>query len=143
MSKKKDVLDFTTQVPLIDRQRILLAHSEAIELAMKKDAPLPTEVSEWLYRALKRIACGEDANAVFDVVGVKTERRDALKAELFHKHAVGFIASKTQQDTESATVLEAIEMFTTAVPSNAASTIRKKYNSSTTDRSPTYTLTKK
>ena len=143
MRKKKDVLDFTTQVPLIDRQRVVLAHSEAIELAMKKDAPLPTGVSEWLYRALKRIACGEDANAVFDVIGVKTERRDALKAELFHKHAVGFIASKTQQDTDSAKVEEAIEMFSAAVSFKKASTIRNKYNSSSTDRSPTYTLTKK
>jgi len=64
MSKTKKVLDLTRKEPLIDRQRSLWGHSEAIELAQIRGEPLPKEVSEWLHRALKNIACGEDANEV-------------------------------------------------------------------------------
>jgi len=143
MRKKKDTWDFTTKEPLKDRQRKLWAIAEAIEIAVIEGKPLPTQVSKWLPLALKKIACGEDANEVFDVVGVKTERRDAFKSELHHKHAVGFVSSKTQQEDNKTSIESAVEIFNAAVPTKAASTLLKNYNSSSTDRKPIYSLTKK
>jgi hypothetical protein len=143
MSKKNGGLDFTTKEPLIDRQRRLLVQAESIEIAMQSEKPLPNNVSEWLQRALRKIACGEDANEVFDVIGVKTERKDALKAELFHKHTVGFIVSKTQQGTNKSTATNAIEMLSAAIPEKKKSTIRKNYNKLSTERKLTYSLSKK
>lgn len=96
MRKKKPFLDFTKKEPLIDRQRRLWSHSEAIELAQERKEPLPTAVSEWLHTALKNIACGNDANEVFNVVPDKPGvRKDSFLREKQQKIANGYIAAGT------------------------------------------------
>jgi spore germination cell wall hydrolase CwlJ-like protein len=143
MTKKNDVLDFTTEVPLIERQRRLWAHSEAIELAMTQGIPLPREVSEWLHRTLKNIACGKDANQVLNVVGKRGQRKDGFLSELQHKHEAGFIAAATNKESNKKTAKKAIETISEAMTSKKKSTVRKNYNKLSTERKPTYSLGKK
>ena len=131
---------------LVERQRRLWAHAEAIEIAQKQGRPLPVEVSEWLQRALRNIACGEDANIVFDVVPEKQGvRRDGFLSETRQKIANSYIAAATENspDIEKKTTSAALEEYSLAVTSTAKSTIRKNWNKATTDRKPTFTLGKK
>jgi hypothetical protein len=86
VNKKQKFLDLTKKEPLIDRQRRLWAHAEAIELAQQRGESLPADVSEWLHRALKNIAAGKDANEVFNVVPEKPGvRKDGFLRELQKK----------------------------------------------------------
>jgi hypothetical protein len=147
MSKKEKVLDFTTKEPLIDRQRRLFAHAEAIELAQTRGAALPNEVSEWLHRALKNIACGKDANEVFNVVPEKRGvRKDVFLRELHKKIAAGFIAASPETATENTKPkrkAQAIKEISRALPETKETTVRKNWNRSSTARKPTFTFGKK
>jgi hypothetical protein len=147
MVKKQKVLDLTTKVPLIDRQRRLFAHAESIELAQERNEPLPKDVSEWLHRALKNIACGEDANEIFNVVSEKRGvRKDGLKRELQKKLTNGYVAAATEKTTDGSEpkkTVEAIKEISKALPATKKSTVRKNWNQASTDRKPTFTLGKK
>jgi hypothetical protein len=147
MSKTKKVLDLTRKEPLIDRQRSLWGHSEAIELAQIRGEPLPKEVSEWLHRALKNIACGEDANEVFNVIPEKRGvRKDGFLHEMQQKFTNGYIAASTEKTTDgtkSKKTSQAIKEISKAMPSTKQSTVRKNWNQLSTDRKPTFTIGKK
>jgi hypothetical protein len=142
--KKKSVLDLTTKSKLVDRQRKLWAHAEAIELAQQRQLPLPTDLSEWLHRALKKIACGEDANSVFNVVPEKRGvRKDGFLKEMQRKCHNAYIAAATEPEPEKMTTKVAIEKISAASPSVKKSTARKNYNKVSTERKPEFTIGKK
>jgi hypothetical protein len=147
MSKSQKVLDLTTKVNLIERQRVVWMHAEAIERAQKMEIPLPAEVSEWLWRALKNIACGTDANVAFDVVPEKQGvRKDGFLKHMQQKITNGYIAAATEEtaaEPKLKKTSEAIKEISKALPDMAQSTVRKNWNRSTTDRKPTFTLGKK
>jgi len=144
MSKKNQITDLTRKEPLVDRQRRLWAHSEVIERALKENIPLPNEVSEWLHRALKNIACGEDANAVFNVVPEKRGvKKNSFLLEMQRKFHNSFIAAATAPGLEKMTNEEAIEKISTASPVAGKSTIRKNYNMSTTERNSIFSIGEK
>jgi len=142
--KKKSILDLPTKTPLIDRQRRLWAHAEAIELAQQRQLPLPTDLSEWLHRALKNIACGEDANSVFNVVPEKRGvKKDSFLKEMQRKCHNAYIAAATEPGPEKMTTKVAIEKISAASPSVKKSTVRKNYNKVSTERKPEFTIGKK
>lgn len=147
MSKSQKILDPTNNEKLIDRQRRLWAHAEAIEIAHNLNKPLPVEISEWLHRALKNIACGEDANAVFNVIPEKRGvRKDSFLLELQKKFANGFIAAGTEVTTEGTKfkkTAQAIEEISRALPKTKKTTVRGNWNRASTDRKPTFTIGKK
>ncbi len=147
MNKKVKVLDFTTKEPLIDRQQNLWAHAETIELAQKFGKPLPVEISEWLHRALKNIACGEDANSIFNVVPEKRGvRKDSFLREMQQKVTNGHIAANieaTEAGAKGKKTSQAIEEISQALPATKRTTVRKNWNSLSTDRKPTFTIGKK
>jgi len=144
VSKKKNEIDLTRKEPLVDRQRRLWAHSEVIELAVRENKPLPSDLSEWLHRALKNIACGEDANAVFNVVPEKRGvKKNIFLVEMQRKFHNSFIAAATAPGLEKMTNEEAIDKISTASPVAGKSTIRKNYNKATTERNSTFTIGKK
>jgi hypothetical protein len=145
--KKEEVLDLTKKEPLIDRQRRLWAHAEAIEIAQARGLPIPAGVSEWLHRALKNIACGEDANAVFNVIPEKRGvRKDGFKREMQAKFANGYVAAATESGQDGAAskkTAQAITEISDAMPQLKRPTVRKNWNKLSTDRKPTFTLGKK
>lgn len=142
--KKKSVLDLTTKPKLVDRQRKLWAHAEAIELAQQRQLPLPTEVSEWLHRALKNIACGENANSVFNVVPEKRGvRKDGFLKEMQRKCISAYIAAATEPGPEKMTTEAAIKKISAASSNVKKATVRKNYNKVSTDRKPEFTIGKK
>ena len=146
MSTNKKVLDLTTKQPLIERLRSLYAHAETIELAQSRGQPLPESVSEWLHRALKNIACGEDANEVFNVVPERGVHRDVFLRELQRKMANGYIAAGTEPTTDGSKpkkTSQAIKEISEAMPDTKKSTVRKNWNKASTDRKPTFTFGKK
>jgi hypothetical protein len=147
MSKEQEVLDLTKKTPLRDRQRRLWAHAEAIELAQKRGLPLPVDESEWLHRALKNIACGKDANEVFDVLPEKQGvRKDGFLKELQKKMQNAYIAAATESTPDQSklmTTTQATKTISDAMPDTKRSTVRKNYNKASTDRKPTFTLGKK
>lgn len=147
MSKKQKFLDLTKKEPLIDRQRRLWAHAEAIELAQQRGESLPTDVSEWLHRALKNIACGMDANEAFNVVPQKPGvRKDGFLREMQRKIANGYIAASTAETSDSSPpkkTSSAIEEVSRVLPATQNSTVRKNWNKLSTDRKPTFTIGKK
>jgi len=147
MSKSQKILDRTNKEKLIDRQRRLWAHAESIELAQKFNEPLPAEISEWLHRALKNIACGEDANAIFNVIPEKRGvRKDSFLLDLQEKFVNGFIAAGTtvtSEGTKLKTTAQAIEEISLALPKNQKSTVRRNWNRASTDRKPTFAIGKK
>jgi hypothetical protein len=147
MVKKQKTLDLTTKQPLIDRQRRLWANAEAIEIAQKMGKPLPIDVSEWLHRALKNIACGEDANEVFNVLpGKRGIRKDGFLREMRAKVQNGFIAAATEsspQKPKLMTTVRAVKTISEAMSDSKHSTVRKNYNKASTDRKPTFTFGKK
>lgn len=147
MSKKQKFLDLTKKEPLIDRQRRLWAHAESIELAQQRGEPLPTDVSEWLYRALKNIAAGQDANEVFNVVPEKPGvRKDSFLSELRKKFANGYIAAATTESSDGPPqkpTSMALDEISQALPDTKRSTVRKNWNKLSTDRRPTFSIGKK
>jgi hypothetical protein len=147
MSKKNKVLDFTKKEPLIDRQRRLWNHAETIEIAQFRGEPLPIDISEWLHRALKKIACGEDANEIFNVSPEKRGvRKDSFLREKNQKLANGYIAAATEATTDGTKpqkTSQAIKEISKAMPETKQSTVRKNWNQLSTDRKPTFTIGKK
>ena len=145
MSKKT-----TTRVSpagrLVERQAKLWSHAEAIELAQTRGEALPADVSEWLHRALKAIACGQDANTVFDVVPEKQGvRRDGFLQEMQRKIMNGYIAAATEKTPaeKKKTTTKALDEISAAMPKGKRATARKNWNKALTDRSPTFTFGKK
>lgn len=147
MSNKSKVIDLTAKEPLIDRQRILWSHAETIELAQMQGKPIPIDISEWLHRALKKIACGEDANAIFNVVPEKRGvRKNSFLREKQQKMTNGHIAANieaTEDGAKGKKTSQAIEEISQAFPATEKSTVRKNWNRISTDREPTFTIGKK
>lgn len=147
MSKKSKVLDLTTREPLRDRQRRLWARAEAIELAQSRGLPLPADVSQWLHRALKNIAFGDDANEVFNVVPEKRGvRKDGFAKEVQAKMRNAYIAAATEATPEEPKLMTttlAIKTISDAMPDSMRSTVRKNYNKATAARKPTFIIGKK
>lgn len=147
MTKKIKTLDFTTKKPLIERQRNLWNIAESIELAMTKSDPLPQQTYEWLYRALKNIACGKDANEVFNVIPEKVGvRKDGLLREIQKKYANSYIAAGTAETDDGSKpkkTSQAIEEISQAMPDTKKTTVRKNWNRISTDRKPEFTIGKK
>ena len=146
MVKKQEVLDLTTKEPLIDRQRRLWANAEAIELAQKRRKPLREDVSEWLHRALKNIACGMDANEAFNVAPEKRGvHKNGFLREMQKKFANGYIAAGTEVSTDGTKpkkTSQAITEISQALPATKRTTVRKDWNRASTDRKPTFTFGK-
>ena len=145
MSKKA-----TTRVSpaerLVERQAKLWSHAEAIEIAQKRGEVLPADVSEWLVRAFKNIACGKDANVVFDVMSERQGvRKDGFLQQMQRKISNGYIAAATEQTLEGKkkTTTKALDEISAAMPKIKRPTAKKNWNSALTDRSPTFTLGKK
>jgi len=130
---------------LVDRQRRLWGHAEAIELAQMRGTALPADVSEWLHRALKNIACGRDANEVFDVVPEKQGvRKDGLLSEIRQKITNGYIAAATDRTSaQKKKTAVALSEISSAMPTVKKTTARKNWNKVSTDRKPTFTFGKK
>jgi hypothetical protein len=147
MSKKSKELDLTKREPLRDRQRRLWARAEAIELAQSRGLPLPADVSQWLHRALKNIAFGDDANEVFDVVPEKRGvRKNGFAKEVQAKMQNAYIAAATESSPEEPKLMTttlAIKTISDAMSESKRSTVRKNYNKATTARKPTFTIGKK
>lgn len=147
MTKKIKPLDFTTKNPLIERQRNLWNIAESIELAMTRNDPLPQQTSEWLYKALQNIACGMDANEVFNVIPEKVGvRKDGLLREIQKKYANSYIAAATAATDDGSKpkkTSQAIEEISQAMPDTKKTTVRKNWNRITTDRKPEFTIGKK
>jgi len=147
MIKKIKPLDFTTNKPLIERQRNLWNIAESIELAMTKSDPLPPKMSAWLYKALQNIACGMDANQAFNVKPEKRGvRKDSFLREIQHKFANSFIAAGTEATTDGTPpkkTAKAIKEISQAMPATKKTTVRKNWNRATTDRKPEFTIGKK
>jgi hypothetical protein len=148
MRKKQQVLDLTAKEPLKNRQRRLWAHAEAIEIAQRDCKPLPPAVSEWLHRALKNIAFGQDANEAFNVVPEKRGvRKDSFRSEALQTLTNGYIAAATAPTVDGSkpkkTTRQAIKEISDALPDKKQTTVRNNYNRASTDRKPTFTLGKK
>jgi hypothetical protein len=144
MSKKTATLIIGQQTPLIDRQRKLYNLAEAIEIAQKRKEPLPEDISEWLHRGLKNIACGKDANEVFNVKPEKQGvRKNGFLKETQHKVRAGYIAAATEEGEGKKTTAKAIDEISEAMPATKKSTIKKNYNMKSTDRKPTFRIGKK
>lgn len=143
MLSKMKPLDQTPRESLIERQRKLWAVSDAIDLANFRNQPLPKELAFWLFKALRNIAFGEDANAVFDVVPEKRGvRKTSFKLEFEKKMAVSNVAAATASPTKKKTKLAIAEATKTLTNFNE-STVRKSWNSSSTERKPHFSLGKK
>jgi hypothetical protein len=144
MSKKIKDLDFTIKEPLIDRQRRLWKYSETIEISQNFEKPLPINLSKWLHESLKKIACGADANEIFNVIPEKQGiRKNGFSLEINRKISNGFIAAATEEGAEKMKTTEAIKKISAAMPEIKESTVRKNYNKASTERKPTFTLGKK
>ena len=147
MRKKQQVLDLNSKEPLKNRQRRLWAHAEAIEIAQRDCKPLPPAVSEWLHRALKNIACGQDANEAFNVVPEKPGvGKGSFLSALRQEIANGYIAAGTEPTTDGSKpkkTRQAIKEISDALPDTKQGTVRKNWNRASTDRKPTFTLGKK
>ena len=139
MNKKTTILKSINPIPLVDRQRKLYNLAEAIEIAQSRKEPLPEDISEWLHRGLKNIACGGDANEVFDVKPEKQGvRKDSFQKEIQRKMQNGYIAAATESGEGKKTTTKAIDEISKAIPSTKRSTVRKEYNKVSTDRKPTF-----
>lgn len=147
MNKKAKEIDYTIKKPLIERQRILWGHAERIELAQQQNKPLPADISEWIHRALKNIACGRDANEIFNVVPEKRGvRKDGFLREMQQKLVNGHIAANREAPKDGSKgkkTSKAIEEINQALPVTKKSTVRKNWNNLSTDRKPTFTIGKK
>jgi hypothetical protein len=130
---------------LVERQRRLWGHAEAIELAQKHGTALSVDVSEWLHRALKNIACGQDANEVFDVVPEKQGvRKDGLLSEIRQKITNGYLAAATDKtSSQKKKTAVALDEISSAMPAVKKTTVRKNWNKASADRKTTFTFGKK
>ena len=144
MSKKA-----TTRVSpaerLVERQAKLWSHAEAIELAQKRGEALPADVAEWLIRAFQNIACGKDANVVFDVISERQGvRKDGFLREIQRKMINGYVAAATEKTSaeKKKTTTKALDEISAAMPKIKRATVRKNWNKALTDRSPTFTFGK-
>ena len=140
---KKNETGVSATARLIARQARLWSHAEAIELAQTRGEALPADVSEWLHRALKNIACGKDANLIFNVVPEKKGvRKDGFLLEMQRKMANGYIAAATEKTSagKEKTTTRALDEVSAATPKIKRETVRKNWNKAITDRSPTFTL---
>jgi len=143
MKKSPPVLDLTKKVALIDRQQKLWEISDAIDLANFRNQPLPEEIALWLFKALRNIAFGEDANAVLDVVPEKQGvRKDGFKLKFEKQFAVSNIAAATSGITAIKTK-KAIAEVSKCLPTIKQSTVRKSFNSSSAQRNSGFTPGKK
>jgi hypothetical protein len=141
--QKKPSVGAQPTTPLIDRQRRLYAHAESIEVSQKKGEPLPLDISEWLHRALKRIALGYNPDEVFDIKPEKQGvRKDGLLLELQRNMANSYVAAATEEGEGKKTTAKAIEEISKAMPSTKKSTVRKNYNKLSTERKPTFAIGK-
>lgn len=140
MTKKKDPLAPRPLEPLTDRQRNLWNIAEHLELTQKKGMPLEVDISEWLYRCLKNIAYGMDANEVLNVHARQGARKDGFKKECEKKLQNGFIAAATEAGAGQKKTVEAINQLSDARPKTKRSTVRKNWNSSTANRDPDFSL---
>ncbi len=143
---KKTAARVSPTARLVERQAKLWSHAAAILLAQEKGEALPADVSEWLHRALKAIACGQDANTVFDVVPEKQGvRRYGFLQEMQRKIMNGYIAAATEKTPaeKKKTTTKALDEISAAMPKIKRPTAKKNWNSALTDRSPTFTLGKK
>lgn len=143
---KKTITRVSPAASLTERQAKLWNHAEAIELAQKRGEALPADVSEWLVRAFKNIACGEDANVVFDVKSERQGvRKDGFLREIQRKISNGYIAAATEKTPgeKNKTTTQALDEISAAMPTVKRATARKNWNKGQADRSPTFTLGKK
>ena len=143
---KKTITRVSPAASLTERQAKLWNHAEAIELAQKRGEALPADVSEWLVRAFKNIACGKDANVVFDVKSERQGvRKDGFLREIQRKISNGYIAAATEKTPgeKNKTTTQALDEISAAMPTVKRATARKNWNKGQTDRSPTFTLGKK
>lgn len=140
---KKNPLRQRPSEPLAERQRRLWNIAENIQLAQEQSKPLPDEISEWVYRAFKRIACGADANEALNVQSRQGQRKDGLKSELCQKIENGYIAAATEAGDGKKKTTTAIDEVSAVSPTADRSTIRKNWNKSTANRKPIFTLGKK
>ncbi len=142
---KKNTSNESPTARLMERQRRLWNHAEAIELAQVRGTALPADVSEWLHRALKNIACGEDANEIFNVVPEKQGvRKDGLLSEMRQKITAGYIAAATEETSpKKKKTTTALDEISSAMPAVKRTTARKNWNKVSTDRKPTFTFGKK
>ena len=144
MSKKTTILQSINPIPLIDRQRKLYNLAEVIEIAQDRKKPLPKDISEWLHRGLKNIACGKDANEVFNVKPEKQGvRKNSFLKEMQRKMQNGYIAAATESGEGKKTTVKAIDEISKAMPATKKSTVRKNYNKLSTERKPTFAIGKK
>jgi hypothetical protein len=140
MTKKKDPLALRPSEPLTERQRNLWNIAEHIELAQVNGVPLEVEISEWLYRCLKNIAHGKDANEVLNVHARQGARKDGFKKECEKKLQNGFIAAATEPGAGKKKTADAIQAISEAMPKSKRSTVRKNWNSSSANRDPDFSL---
>jgi hypothetical protein len=125
---KKSETGVSATARLIERQAKLWSHAEAIELAQTRGEALPADVSEWLHRALKNIACGKDANLIFDVVPEKKGvRKDGFLLEMQRKMANGYIAAATEKTSaeKKKTTARALDEISAATPKIKRATAKK------------------
>jgi hypothetical protein len=142
VKKSKDAVDPTPK-PLIERQRKLWVASDAIDLANHRKQPLPEDLAKCLFIALRKIAFGEDANKVFDVVPEKRGvHKNGLKLEFETKFAISNIAAATAHPKNKKTK-DAISAVSKGLPKLKQTTVRRKYNESATERKPHFSLGKK
>jgi hypothetical protein len=115
-----------------------------MELARKKGDPIDPECSKWLEVALKKIACGADAEEALDVKPHKTERKDYFRQECQRKVTQAFVSSASDQfDPERLTVKKSIEAAATIFENGPVeSTVRKTWNSEGAERKPVFTLSR-
>ena len=143
---KKTAARVSPTARLVERQAKLWSHAEAIELAQKRGEALPADVSEWLIRAFQNIACGKDANVVFDVISERQGvRKDGFLREIQRKMINGYVAAATEKTSaeKKKTTTKALDEISAAMPKIKRATARKNWNKALTDRSPTFTFGKK
>ena len=142
MKKSDSVIDLTTKEPLIERQRKIWAISDAIDLANYKKEPLREDVARFLFEAMRHIAFGEDANAVFDVIPEKRgAKKNGFKLEFEKKFAITNVAASTSSAKKK--TKEALAEVGKGLPDLKASTVKKHWNSSSAERKSGFTPAKK
>ena len=142
MKKSDSVIDLTTKEPLIERQRKIWAISDAIDLANYKKEPLREDVARFLFEAMRHIAFGEDANAVFDVIPEKRGvKKNGFKLEFERKFAITNVAAATSSGKKK--TKEALAGVSKELPTLKASTVKKHWNSSSAERTSGFTPGKK
>lgn len=139
MKKTPAYTDLTKNTPLIERQRKLWAISDEIEIASLRGQPLSKELTKFITQALKKIAMGEDANSVLDVVPEKRGvKKNSFKNEFEKNLALSYV-SAVKNSTSKSTNKKAISDICEKLPSLEEATVRKLWNSSSANRKPGFT----